>query len=323
MLHHEPHDRPHSTATPVSPRAVRKAVVPAAGLGTRFLPATKATPKEMLPVVDKPAIQYVVEEAAAAGLDDVLMVTGLHKRAIEDHFDNAFELEQALAAKGDTVRLDAVRDPARLADIHHIRQGDPLGLGHAVLCARHHVGNEPFAVLLGDDLIDPRETLLHRMLDVRERHEGSVVALMEVDPEQIHLYGCAAVEATGEEGSYGSPVWWRSRLPGTAPSRYAVIGRYVLDPAVFDVLERTPPGRGGEIQLTDALQDLATGGTVHGVVFDGLRYDTGDKAEYLRTVVRLACDRPDLGPEFRCWLREFVAGLEDGSTGDGEERRAA
>ncbi|OIJ85917.1 UTP--glucose-1-phosphate uridylyltransferase [Streptomyces sp. MUSC 14] len=314
---------PHSTATPVSPRAVRKAVVPAAGLGTRFLPATKATPKEMLPVVDKPAIQYVVEEAAAAGLDDVLMVTGRHKRAIEDHFDNAFELEQALAAKGDTVRLDAVRDPARLADIHHIRQGDPLGLGHAVLCARHHVGNEPFAVLLGDDLIDPRETLLHRMLDVRERHEGSVVALMEVDPEQIHLYGCAAVEATGEEGVVRVTGLVEKPAPGTAPSRYAVIGRYVLDPAVFDVLERTPPGRGGEIQLTDALQDLATGGTVHGVVFDGLRYDTGDKAEYLRTVVRLACDRPDLGPEFRCWLREFVAGLEDGSTGDGEERQAA
>ncbi|MEU8968248.1 UTP--glucose-1-phosphate uridylyltransferase GalU [Streptomyces monashensis] len=316
---------PHSTAPPVSPRAVRKAVVPAAGLGTRFLPATKATPKEMLPVVDKPAIQYVVEEAAAAGLDDVLMVTGRHKRAIEDHFDNAFELEQALAAKGDTVRLDAVRDPARLADIHHIRQGDPLGLGHAVLCARHHVGNEPFAVLLGDDLIDPRETLLHRMLDVRERHGGSVVALMEVDPQQIHLYGCAAVEATGEEGVVQVTGLVEKPAPGTAPSRYAVIGRYVLDPAVFDVLERTPPGRGGEIQLTDALQDLATGGTVHGVVFDGLRYDTGDKADYLRTVVRLACDRPDLGPEFRRWLREFVTGLEDedSSTGDGEERRAA
>ncbi|OIK06520.1 UTP--glucose-1-phosphate uridylyltransferase GalU [Streptomyces monashensis] len=314
---------PHSTATPVSPRAVRKAVVPAAGLGTRFLPATKATPKEMLPVVDKPAIQYVVEEAAAAGLDDVLMVTGRHKRAIEDHFDHAFELEQALAAKGDTVRLDAVRDPARLADIHHIRQGEPLGLGHAVLCARHHVGNEPFAVLLGDDLIDPRETLLSRMLDVRERHEGSVVALMEVDPEQIHLYGCAAVGATGEEGVVRVTGLVEKPAPGTAPSRYAVIGRYVLDPAVFDVLERTPPGRGGEIQLTDALQDLATGGTVHGVVFDGLRYDTGDKADYLRTVVRLACDRPDLGPEFRRWLREFAAGLGDGSTGDGEERRAA
>ncbi|MEU6507453.1 UTP--glucose-1-phosphate uridylyltransferase GalU [Streptomyces sp. NPDC046942] len=311
------------TATPASPRTVRKAVVPAAGLGTRFLPATKATPKEMLPVVDKPAIQYVVEEAAAAGLDDILMVTGRHKRAIEDHFDHAFELEQALAAKGDTVRLDAVRDPARLADIHHIRQGDPLGLGHAVLCARHHVGDQPFAVLLGDDLIDPRETLLSRMLEVRERHEGSVVALMEVDPEQSHLYGCAAVEPTGEDGVVRVTGLVEKPAPGTAPSRYAVIGRYVLDPAVFDVLERTPPGRGGEIQLTDALQDLAAGGTVHGVVFGGLRYDTGDKADYLRTVVRLACDRPDLGPEFRRWLRQFVAGLEEGAADDGERRRAA
>ncbi|MFF5146453.1 UTP--glucose-1-phosphate uridylyltransferase GalU [Streptomyces sp. NPDC013157] len=313
---------PHPSPAPSSPRPVRKAVVPAAGLGTRFLPATKATPKEMLPVVDKPAIQYVVEEAAKAGLDDILMVTGRHKRAIEDHFDHAFELEQALAAKGDTVRLDAVRDPARLADIHHIRQGDPLGLGHAVLCARHHVGDQPFAVLLGDDLIDARETLLSRMLDVRDRHQGSVVALMEVDPSQVHLYGCAAVEPTGEDGVVRVTGLVEKPSPEKAPSNYAVIGRYVLDPEVFDVLERTAPGRGGEIQLTDALQDLAAAGTVHGVVFDGLRYDTGDKADYLRTVVRLACERPDLGPEFTAWLREFVAGLEETGTGR-EESRAA
>ena len=303
-------------------RPVTKAVIPAAGLGTRFLPATKATPKEMLPVVDKPAIQYVVEEAAAAGLDDVLMVTGRHKRAIEDHFDNAFELEQALAAKGDATRLDAVRDPARLANIHHIRQGEPLGLGHAVLCARRHVGDRPFAVLLGDDLIDPRETLLSRMLDVRDRHTGSVIALMEVPPEQIHLYGCAGVEATGEDGVVRVTGLIEKPSRQDAPSSYAVIGRYVLDPAVFDTLERTPPGRGGEIQLTDALQELAAGGTVHGVVFDGLRYDTGDKADYLRTVVRLACDRADLGAEFTAWLKEFVAGLETG-TGPGRRSLAA
>ncbi|WP_327595815.1 UTP--glucose-1-phosphate uridylyltransferase GalU [Streptomyces chartreusis] len=311
---------PHTTPAPASPRTVRKAVIPAAGLGTRFLPATKATPKEMLPVVDKPAIQYVVEEAAAAGLDDVLMITGRHKRAIEDHFDNAFELEQSLAAKGDSVRLDAVRDPARLADIHHIRPGDPLGLGHAVLCARHHVGDQPFAVLLGDDLIDPRETLLSRMLEVRDRREGSVIALMEVPPEQIHLYGCAAVEPTGEDGVVRVTGLAEKPSREDAPSHYAVIGRYVLDPAVFGVLERTPPGRGGEIQLTDALQDLAAGGTVHGVVFDGLRYDTGDKADYLRTVVRLACERPDLGPEFTAWLKEFVAGL---AAGGAERKRLA
>ncbi|MEU6610616.1 UTP--glucose-1-phosphate uridylyltransferase GalU [Streptomyces shenzhenensis] len=314
---------PHSSPSSTSPRPVRKAVVPAAGLGTRFLPATKATPKEMLPVVDKPAIQYVVEEAAAAGLHDVLMVTGRHKRAIEDHFDNAFELEQALATKGDTVRLDAVRDPARLADIHHIRQGDPLGLGHAVLCARRHVGDQPFAVLLGDDLIDPRETLLSRMLEVRDRYAGSVVALMAVEPAQLHRYGCAAVEPTGEDGVVRVTGLVEKPAPGAAPSAYAVIGRYVLDPAVFDVLERTGPGRGGEIQLTDALQELAAAGSVHGVVFDGLRYDTGDKADYLRTVVRLACDRADLGPEFIAWLKEFVTSLPDDGTGREEGYRAA
>ncbi|MGX1268584.1 UTP--glucose-1-phosphate uridylyltransferase [Streptomyces phaeoluteigriseus] len=322
-----PHCSAPSAPAPVAPAvpavpAVRKAVVPAAGLGTRFLPATKATPKEMLPVVDKPAIQYVVEEAAAAGLDDVLMVTGRHKRAIEDHFDHAFELEQALAAKGDTVRLDAVRDPARLADIHHIRQGDPLGLGHAVLCARNHVGDQPFAVLLGDDLIDPRDALLSRMLEVRDRYAGSVVALMEVPAAQVHLYGCAAVEPTGENGVVRVTGLVEKPAPEEAPSRYAVIGRYVLDPAVFDVLERTAPGRGGEIQLTDALQELAAVGTVHGVVFSGRRYDTGDKADYLRTVVRLACDRADLGPEFVAWLKEFVAGLEESGTA-GRERSAA
>ncbi|WP_258314824.1 UTP--glucose-1-phosphate uridylyltransferase GalU [Streptomyces sp. Act143] len=310
-----PHHTSASPAAPAPARTVRKAVVPAAGLGTRFLPATKATPKEMLPVVDKPAIQYVVEEAAAAGLDDVLMITGRHKRAIEDHFDHAFELEQALAAKGDTVRLDAVRDPARLANIHHIRQGEPLGLGHAVLCARRHVGDQPFAVLLGDDLIDPRETLLSRMLQVRDRHDGTVVALMEVPPEQIHLYGCAAVAPAAEEGVVRVTGLVEKPSRQDAPSTYAVIGRYVLDPAVFGILERIPPGRGGEIQLTDALQELAAGGTVHGVVFDGLRYDTGDKADYLRTVVRLACDRPDLGPEFLAWLKEFVATAE-GDTAD-------
>jgi UTP--glucose-1-phosphate uridylyltransferase len=314
---------PRPSPSSPSPRPVRKAVVPAAGLGTRFLPATKATPKEMLPVVDKPAIQYVVEEAAAAGLDDVLIVTGRHKRAIEDHFDSAFELEQALATKGDTVRLDAVRDPARLADIHHIRQGDPLGLGHAVLCARRHVGDQPFAVLLGDDLIDPRETLLSRMLEVRDQYGGSVVALMEVDPSQLHLYGCAAVGPTGKNGVLRVTGLVEKPAPAAAPSAYAVIGRYVLDPAVFDALEHTGPGRGGEIQLTDALQELAANGTVHGVVFDGLRYDTGDKADYLRTVVRLACDRPDLGPEFVSWLKEFVAELPADSAGRQGRHRAA
>ncbi|MCM2414114.1 UTP--glucose-1-phosphate uridylyltransferase GalU [Streptomyces sp. RKAG290] len=292
-------------------RKIQKAVIPAAGLGTRFLPATKATPKEMLPVVDKPAIQYVVEEAAAAGLSDVLMITGRNKRALEDHFDRNYELESALTRKGDDERLVRVQESSDLATMHYVRQGDPRGLGHAVLCAEPHVGDEPFAVLLGDDLIDPRDPLLARMTEIQEREGGSVVALMEVAPEQIHLYGCAAVEATAESDVVRVTGLVEKPESGDAPSNLAVIGRYVLDPAVFGVLRETQPGRGGEIQLTDALQQLAAdeklGGPVHGVVFRGRRYDTGDRGDYLRAIVRLACEREDLGPDFRAWLRGFVA----------------
>lgn len=289
---------------------INKAVIPAAGLGTRFLPATKATPKEMLPVVDKPAIQYVVEEAVAAGLSDVLMITGRNKRPLEDHFDRNYELESALTRKGDADRLQKVQESSDLATMHYVRQGDPRGLGHAVLCAAPHVGDQPFAVLLGDDLIDPRDPLLARMVEVQEREGGSVVALMEVELEQIHLYGCAAVDATTDGDVVRVTGLVEKPDPADAPSNLAVIGRYVLDPAVFDILRRTEPGRGGEIQLTDALQLLAEdekiGGPVHGVVFKGRRYDTGDRGDYLRAIVRLACERDDLGPDFRTWLRSFV-----------------
>ncbi|MEU6862752.1 UTP--glucose-1-phosphate uridylyltransferase GalU [Streptomyces sp. NPDC046876] len=292
-----------------SSHRITKAVVPAAGLGTRFLPLTKATPKEMLPVVDKPAIQYVVEEAVAAGLSDILMVTGRNKRALEDHFDRNYELEEALQRRGDQDKLDSVCASTELADIHYVRQRDPKGLGHAVLCAAPHVGQEPFAVLLADDLIDPRDPLLSRMAEVRERHGGSVVALMEVEPEVIHQYGCAAVDRSGAGAGAGLRITdlVEKPAPGTAPSSLAIIGRYLLDPEVFDVLRATEPGRGGEIQLTDALRALVEAGRpVHGVVFEGRRYDTGDRAEYLRATVRLACERDDLGPEFLSWLREFV-----------------
>jgi UTP--glucose-1-phosphate uridylyltransferase len=289
---------------------ISKAVIPAAGLGTRFLPATKATPKEMLPVVDKPAIQYVVEEAAAAGLSDVLMITGRNKRPLEDHFDRNYELESALTHKGDGDRLSKVQESSDLATMHYVRQGDPRGLGHAVLCAAPHVGDQPFAVLLGDDLIDPRDPLLAQMVETQEREGGSVIALMEVDPAQIHLYGCAAVEATADDSVVRVTGLVEKPDPADAPSNLAVIGRYVLDPAIFGILRRTQPGRGGEIQLTDALQLLAEdekiGGPVHGVVFRGRRYDTGDRADYLRAIVRLACEREDLGPDFRTWLRTFV-----------------
>ncbi|MEO3875300.1 UTP--glucose-1-phosphate uridylyltransferase GalU [Nonomuraea sp. B12E4] len=290
---------------------VTKAVVPAAGLGTRFLPATKATPKEMLPIVDKPAIQYVVEEAASAGLLDVLMVTGKNKRSIEDHFDRAFELEEALEAKGDEHRLSQVREPASLATLHYVRQGEPKGLGHAVLCAKHHVGDHPFACLLGDDLIDNRDALLKRMIEVRDTFGGSVIALMEVPREQVSLYGVATIEATAEDDVVRVTDLVEKPPADEAPSNWAIIGRYVIDPAVFEVLENTPPGRGGEIQLTDALRTLATrghdeGGPVHGVLFRGRRYDTGDKLDYLRTVVKFAADREDLAPDFVPWLREFL-----------------
>jgi UTP--glucose-1-phosphate uridylyltransferase len=309
-------------------RAVRKAVIPAAGLGTRFLPATKATPKEMLPVVDKPAIQYVVEEAASAGLTDVLMVTGRNKRPLEDHFDRAYELEELLARKGDQAKLDRVRESSDLATMHYVRQGDPKGLGHAVLCAEPHVADQPFAVLLGDDLIDPRDPLLTKMIEVQSELGGSVVALIEVDPALAHLYGCASIRPGEYQGANGPDEdivritdLVEKPVPGEAPSNYAVIGRYVLDPSVFDVLHETPPGKNGEIQLTDALRVLAQrtpgrGGPAHGVIFRGRRYDTGDKGDYLRAIVRLACERDDLGPEFRAWLKEFV----DSGELDGPER---
>ena len=293
------------------PSPVTKAVVPAAGLGTRFLPATKATPKEMLPIVDKPAIQYVVEEAVDADLTDVLMITGRNKRSIEDHFDRAHELEEALEAKGDEERLRSVREPNDLAQVHYVRQGQPRGLGHAVLCAESHVGDNPFAVLLGDDLIESAD-LLRRMIEVRNDRGGSVVALMEVEPEQVSLYGCAAVEPTEEEDVVTVPDLVENPPPEQAPSRWAIIGRYVCDPEIFPVLHKTPPGRGGEIQLTDALLEMARrkpedGGVVYGVLFRGRRYDTGNKADYIRTLLDFALRRPDLADELLPWLRDFVS----------------
>jgi UTP--glucose-1-phosphate uridylyltransferase len=292
---------------------ITKAVIPAAGLGTRFLPATKAMPKEMLPVVDKPAIQYVVEEAVAAGLHDVLMVTGRNKYALENHFDRVYELEATLEHKGDHAKLQKVRESTNIADIHYFRQGDPMGLGHAVLQARMHVGHESFAVLLGDDLIDERDSLLKRMIDESGKRNASIVALMEVDPDQIHLYGAAKVELTDEEDVVRVTGLVEKPSKENAPSNYAIIGRYVLKPEIFSILQHTKPGKGGEIQLTDALEEMAgaawTGG-VYGLIFRGRRYDTGDKIDYIKAIVQLASEREDLGPELRPWLREFVAGLD-------------
>ena len=293
---------------------ITKAVIPAAGLGTRFLPATKAMPKEMLPVVDKPAIQYVVEEAVAAGLTDVLMITGRNKSALENHFDRVGELEAVLERKGDTVRLQKVNYSTELAEVHYLRQGDPLGLGHAVLRARMHVGDQPFAVLLGDDLIDSRDVLLSRMLQVQAEKNASIIALLEVDPTQAHLYGIATVEGTGTDDVVRVTGLVEKPTAGTEPSNLAIIGRYVLRPEIFSVLEKTGTGTGGEIQLTDALQTLATdptiAGGVYGVVFRGRRYDTGDRLDYIKAIVQLAVEREDLGPELRPWLRQFAAELD-------------
>jgi UTP--glucose-1-phosphate uridylyltransferase len=292
---------------------ITKAVIPAAGLGTRFLPATKAMPKEMLPVVDKPAIQYVVEEAVAAGLTDVLMITGRNKNALENHFDRVGELEATLERKGDTERLEKVNYSTDLADVHYVRQGDPKGLGHAVLRARMHVGGEPFAVLLGDDIIDSRDILLSRMIEVQAERNANVVALLEVDPSQTAMYGIATVQATDDDDVVRITGLVEKPAPGLAPSNYAIIGRYVLRPEIFDVLEVTEPGKGGEIQLTDALQTLASddiAGGVYGVVFRGRRYDTGDRLDYIKAIVQLAVDREDLGVALRPWLRDFVSKME-------------
>ena len=284
---------------------VRKAVIPAAGLGTRFLPVTKSQPKEMLPVVDKPSIQYVVEEAVAAGLTDILIITGRGKRAIEDHFDRNFELEYYLERHGKIHQLDEIQALAEMADIHYVRQGEPLGLGHAVSVARKHVGDNPFVVMLGDDIMVDESKVLTEMIDTYEHYGRSVVALSEFPASEISSYGCVDPEILTDDlvrvrGIVEKPA------PEDAPSNLAVMGRYVFTPEIFDALERVRPGVGGEIQLTDAIALLLGSQTVYGWVFRAGRYDIGKKLDYLRATVELALDRPDLGPEFRRFLVELV-----------------
>ena len=292
---------------------VSKAVIPVAGLGTRFLPATKAMPKEMLPIVDKPVIQYVVEEAVEAGLVDLLMITGRNKNALENHFDRVAELEQVLSKKGDEKKLFAVQESSQLADIHYTRQGDPRGLGHAVLRAKSHVGEHSFAVLLGDDVIDTRDPILPRMLEIHEQTGDNVIALMVVPRDQIHLYGCASVSETAESDVVVVNGLVEKPNNDEAPSNLAVIGRYVLRPEIFEILEKTDPGRGGEIQLTDALEYAVEhpeiAGGVRGVVFTGRRYDTGDKLDFIKATLKIGIDRDDIGEDLRSWLKEFATDL--------------
>jgi UTP--glucose-1-phosphate uridylyltransferase len=305
---HSPDRYPRAGA---HPRAA-KAVIPAAGLATRFLPATKAVPKELLPVVDRPVLQYIVEEAAAAGITDVLLITGRGKTSMVDHFDRRPDLEARLAEKGDEERLAAIREPSELAEIYTCRQPEPLGLGHAVGCAESHVGSASFAVLLGDEFTDESNPLLPAMLDVQARTGGIVLAFVEVEPDQVSRYGIASVAPSDVDfpGTYEVVKVCglvEKPRPDQAPSNLAVLGRYVLPATVFDAIRRVQPGSGGEIQLTDAMALLLAEGTpVHGIVFRGVRYDTGQPLGYLQAVVQIACQRPDLGPAFSEWLRFFV-----------------
>jgi UTP--glucose-1-phosphate uridylyltransferase len=285
---------------------VRKAVIPAAGLGTRFLPATKAQPKEMLPLVDKPAIQYVVEEAVNAGITDILIITGRGKRSIEDHFDRSFELEVMLQESGKTTSVAEMRRIADMADIHYVRQGEPKGLGHAVAMARKHVGDEPFAVMLGDDVMHENSTVLKDMIAAHDRLGRSVIAFKDVPRDEISSYGCADAEPAGDnlvrlKGIVEKPD------PEVAPSTLAVMGRYVLTPDIFEAIDRTPPGKGNEIQLTDALALLIEEQELFGWTFDWGRFDIGKKIDFLRATVELALEREDLGAEFRKILEEIIA----------------
>ncbi len=284
---------------------VRKVVIPAAGLGTRFLPASKSQPKEMLPVVDKPAIQYVVEEAVRSGLRDVLIITGRGKRTLEDHFDRSFELEAELEAKKKLDLLEEVRAIAEMADIHYVRQGEAKGLGHAVRVARQHVGNEPFVVMLGDDIMDDKSDVLEQMLAVYGRYGRSVVALKEVARSEVSSYGCVRPEAV-EEGLVRLLEIVEKPAADEAPSNLAVMGRYVFTPEIFDALDQIEPGSGGELQLTDAIGLLLKQQTVYGYVFERGRYDIGNKLDYLRATVELAIERDDIGPPFRAFLADLV-----------------
>ena len=291
---------------------VRKAVFPAAGWGTRFLPATKAQPKEMLPLVDKPVIQYAVEEAVAAGIEHVIIVTSSQKRAIEDHFDISFELEHLLETKGDIEMLRRVRHISDLAQISYVRQKEQLGLGHAVLMAKEIVGNEPFAVLLSDDVIVSETPCIGQLMKAYERVRSSVVAVLEVDPDETDRYGVIdPAEMVGPEASRRllkvRAVVEKPR-PEDAPSNLGIIGRYILTPKIFDKLEQTPRGANGEIQLTDAIERLMAEQDVYAYAFEGVRYDAGTTMGWLQASVELALQRADVGPQFRQYLSELDLG---------------
>ncbi|WP_285891284.1 UTP--glucose-1-phosphate uridylyltransferase GalU [Paenibacillus pasadenensis] len=280
---------------------IRKAIIPAGGLGTRFLPATKAQPKEMMPLIDKPAIQYIVEEAVASGIESIMIVSGRNKRAIEDHFDKSVELEAELEDRGNEEMLELVRGISRMADIVYVRQREPLGLGHAVLCARSFIGSEPFAVLLGDDILRSKQPCLGEMMKYYQETGSSVISVMEVPWDQTHKYGIADLEGDGLFPRIRNLV--EKPAQGEAPSNWAVVGRYVLDPAVFRLLERAEPGKGGEIQLTDSLQKLNSVLPMHAYKFQGRRHDVGDKLGFVQATIDMALEREDLADAVREYMR--------------------
>lgn len=289
--------------------SVRKAIIPAAGLGTRFLPATKAQPKEMLPIVDKPTIQYIIEEATASGIEDIIIVTGRGKRAIEDHFDKSHEMEEALAKKDKQDMLEQIQDISRMANIHYIRQKEPKGLGHAVACASRFIGNEPFAVLLGDDIIQSEKPCLKQMIEAYDRYQASILGVQEVAHEAVSKYGIVGPKGVPQDDGavYVNDVVEKPKV-AEAPSDYAIMGRYVLGPEIFDILTDLPPGAGDEIQLTDAIKKLNQdpGESVLAYPFSGKRYDIGDKAGFIRATIDIALQRDDLREDVLQYLQQIT-----------------
>ncbi|MCG3112193.1 MAG: UTP--glucose-1-phosphate uridylyltransferase GalU [Candidatus Manganitrophus sp. SA1] len=285
-------------------RQITKAVIPAAGLGTRFLPATKASPKEMLPLVDKPLIQYVVEEAVGAGIREIIIITGRGKRAIEDHFDISFELEETLRQNGKLELMESLRKISDMADFCYIRQRQALGLGHAILSAKNLIGDEPFAVLLGDDIIDHPTSALQQMIDLYQKNQAPLIGIQKVPKSEVRQYGVIDAEAA-VDGLYKINDLVEKPSPKEAPSNLAVIGRYILTPEIFELLEKTKPGKNNEIQLTDALKELARLRNMYGYVIQGKRFDAGDKLGFLKATVEMGLKNPELGKEFRKYLKDL------------------
>ena len=282
-------------------KRVRKAIIPAAGLGTRFLPATKEQAKEMLPIVDKPTLQYIIEEAIESGIEEILIVTGRSKKSIEDHFDRSVELELELEQKGKTEMLEMVQDISNMVNIHYIRQKEPKGLGHAVHCAKSFIGNEPFAVLLGDDIVDAETPCLKQMIDAYDEYKTSILGVQEVAKENVDKYGILDVKYI-EDRVYKVKDMVEKPSVEDAPSNIAILGRYIITPEIFNILENQEAGKGGEIQLTDALQTLATKEAIYAYNFEGRRYDVGDKLGFLEATVDFALKRPELRDDFMAFL---------------------